>query len=186
MEATERDRQEQEFAAQGDAESAAENVYSPSEYERIKLKPLMPAILAIGGVKQTRGYVIARELKGLNQAQNLDELKDVLLDATNALMALDIFEAVEFTLDDEPLQREVLVAAMIAWTSPDMLQTSQPVACICMHVPLPRPWPVAAGEHAQHHHTVKLAGTAHGLSCWAWPLPKPKADSEPDPHALAP
>ena len=107
MEATERSRQEQEFAAHSDADGSANNVYSPSEYDQIKLKPLMPAILAIGGVKQTRGYIIARELQGLNQAKNLDELKDVLLDATNALMALDIFEAVEFTLDDEPLQREV-------------------------------------------------------------------------------
>ena len=194
MEATERDRQEQEFAAQSDAENAAENVYSPSEYERIKLKPLMPAILAIGGVKQTRGYVIARELKGLNQAQNLDELKDVLLDATNALMALDIFEAVEFTLDDEPLQREVGVAATTnAWRSPDVKTSQLHVyagKCLCLGLGLwqqmRRPcrwlvhlhkaaaaararglWHMAVqGYHANHYHDGKLA-RAPALSSWA-------------------
>ena len=122
MEASERDRQEQEYAAHTEPDEAAENVYSPSEYERIKLKPLLPAILAIGGVKQTRGYIIARELAGLSQAKNLDELKDVLLDATDSLLALDIFEAVEFTLDDEPLQRGVRFAIEPSW-----LETSKKV-----------------------------------------------------------
>ena len=99
----EQERQQRMQAASGAADAEAQgNLFDAGEYERIKHKPLLPATLAISGLKRTREYIVTRELQELSGARNLDEIKDILLDATQTLTDLDFFEAVSFTIDDDP------------------------------------------------------------------------------------
>lgn len=97
----EQERQQRMHAASSDADVQG-NLFDAGEYERIRHKPLLPATLAISGLKRTREYIVTRELQELSGARNLDEIKDILLDATQTLTDLDIFEAVSFTIDDDP------------------------------------------------------------------------------------
>ena len=118
MEALEREVTPQErFAAHsdGDGQPTAGNSYNPAEYERIRAKPLLAASLAIAGLRRTRQYIVTRELQQLSQARNLEEIKDVLLDATATLTELDIFDGVSFTIDNEPSL--ALVSCSVACSS---------------------------------------------------------------------
>mmetsp|Transcript_142 Transcript_142/g.517 ORF Transcript_142/g.517 Transcript_142/m.517 type:complete len:474 (+) Transcript_142:112-1533(+) len=66
-----------------------------SMYERVKDKPCKLGSLNVEGLKRTKEAVVERELAGLKDASTLEELKDVLLSATDALKNLDIFDVVE-------------------------------------------------------------------------------------------
>lgn len=55
--------------------------------------------LSVEGLGRTQEAVVSRELSGLKDASSLEELKDVLLDATDNLKQLDIFDVVEVRMN---------------------------------------------------------------------------------------
>ena len=67
-------------------------------YEQVKNKPCKLGVLNISGLQRTHDAVVDRELEGLKEARTLEEMKDVLLNATNNLKSLDIFDIVEARL----------------------------------------------------------------------------------------
>lgn len=67
-------------------------------FERIKDKPLhVDLVLLHKG--RTRPHIIEKELLRIRDAKSLDELKEKLLEAQESLEALNIFQAVQLTLD---------------------------------------------------------------------------------------
>ena len=71
-----------------------------SSFDRVKAKRLGVNVVVLKGLQRTKQYIVARELRHLPDARNLDELKDALLEAWAALLQLDIFEAVDIVLDE--------------------------------------------------------------------------------------
>ena len=69
-------------------------------YDAVKDKPVRVQKVVIQGLERTKGEIIARELQPVQNARTLDELKDVLLEAHDALDSLDIFEGVEIVIGD--------------------------------------------------------------------------------------
>ena len=69
-------------------------------FNRIKQKRLGVNVVVLKGMQRTKQYIVARELRHLPDAANLDELKDALLDAWAALLKLDIFDAVDVVIDE--------------------------------------------------------------------------------------
>mmetsp|Transcript_32776 Transcript_32776/g.77703 ORF Transcript_32776/g.77703 Transcript_32776/m.77703 type:complete len:405 (-) Transcript_32776:1215-2429(-) len=64
-------------------------------FERVRGKPCVLGDLLIDGLQRTDRRVVERELEGLKSAATLDEIKDVLIGATNRLHEMDIFDTVE-------------------------------------------------------------------------------------------
>ena len=96
-------------------DEAPDQTFDAAEYARIRDKRLVTATLAVSGLKRTREELVTRELQPLREARSLDEIKDVLLDAVSTLMELDVFEAVSFTIDDEPALALVLPGQLHGW-----------------------------------------------------------------------
>ena len=69
-------------------------------FNRVKTKRLGVNVVVLKGLQRTKHYIVARELRHLPNATNLDELKDALLDAWQTLERLDIFEAVDIVIDE--------------------------------------------------------------------------------------
>ncbi len=67
-------------------------------YDSIKDKPLHVDVVILQKGR-TRPYIIEKELQRIQGALSLDELKVRLLEAQEALEALNIFEAVQITVD---------------------------------------------------------------------------------------
>lgn len=72
-----------------------------SLYDRIKDKPLH-VDLVILHKGRTRPHIIEKELLRIRGAQSLDELKERLLEAQEALEGLNIFQAVQLVLNESP------------------------------------------------------------------------------------
>eukprot|EP00873_Tetraselmis_striata_P036347 jgi/Tetstr1/456611/TSEL_043314.t1 len=68
-------------------------------YQRVKRKACVLGNLSVEGLGRTQEEVVSRELSGLKDASSLEELKDVLLDATDNLKQLDIFDVVEVRMN---------------------------------------------------------------------------------------
>jgi hypothetical protein len=69
-------------------------------FEAVRGRPVAVESLAVLGIGRTRPDLVLRELAGLSTAQTLDEVKDVVLKAHDALKMLGPYEAVEVTIDD--------------------------------------------------------------------------------------
>ena len=69
-----------------------------SLYDRIKDKPLHVDVIILQKGR-TRPHVIEKELQRIRDAQTLDDLKEKLLEAQDALEALNVFEAVQLVID---------------------------------------------------------------------------------------
>ena len=67
-------------------------------YDRIKGKPLRVDLVLLHKGR-TRPHIIEKELLRIRDANSLDELKEKLLEAQESLEALNIFQAVQLTLD---------------------------------------------------------------------------------------
>lgn len=67
--------------------------------QRVKDKPCVLGGLSVDGLQRTNEAVVDRELAGLKDAKTLEELKDILLTATDNLQKLDIFDVVEIRLN---------------------------------------------------------------------------------------
>ena len=76
-----------------------------SLYDRIKDKPLHVDVIILQKGR-TQPYIIEKELRRISDAQTLDELKEKLLEAQEALEALNIFEAVQLVIDQSPHVRD--------------------------------------------------------------------------------
>ena len=74
-------------------------------YEEVKDKRLYATNVRLSGIERTRPELIERELQPLKDARSLDEIKDVLLEVHENLMALDIFDAVEIIVGDSDMVR---------------------------------------------------------------------------------
>lgn len=72
--------------------------YQENLYDSIKDKPLHVDVVILQKGR-TRPYIIEKELQRIQGAHSLDELKLRLLEAQEALEALNIFEAVQITVD---------------------------------------------------------------------------------------
>ena len=72
--------------------------HQASLYDRIKDKPLHVDVIILQKGR-TRPYIIEKELQRIRDAQTLDELKEKLLEAQDALEALNVFEAVQLVID---------------------------------------------------------------------------------------
>lgn len=86
------------------ATSASEAAFAgpqDSLYDRIKDKPLH-VDLVILHKGRTRPHIIEKELLRIRGAQSLDELKERLLEAQEALEGLNVFQAVQLVLDESP------------------------------------------------------------------------------------
>ena len=78
--------------------AASGSADSDELYDRIKDKPLhVDLVLLHKG--RTRPHIIEKELLRIRDATSLDELKVKLLEAQESLEALNIFQAVQLTLD---------------------------------------------------------------------------------------
>lgn len=78
--------------------AASGSADSDELYDRIKDKPLhVDLVLLHKG--RTRPHIIEKELLRIRDATSLDELKEKLLEAQESLEALNIFQAVQLTLD---------------------------------------------------------------------------------------
>ena len=80
-------------------------------YEDVKDKRLYATNVRLSGIERTKPELIERELQPLKDARSLDEIKDVLLEIHDNLMALDIFDAVEIIVGDSDMVRP-------SWASP--------------------------------------------------------------------
>lgn len=69
-------------------------------YDAVKDKPVRVQQVLIQGLERTKDEIIMRELEPVQHVRTLDELKDVLLEAHDALDSLDIFEGVEIVIGD--------------------------------------------------------------------------------------
>ncbi|KAK9830313.1 hypothetical protein WJX72_010954 [[Myrmecia] bisecta] len=69
-------------------------------YDAVKDKRLRVQTVQLTGLERTRRYIVERELRRLEQARTLDEIKDALLDVQAALEELGVFEAVELIIDE--------------------------------------------------------------------------------------
>ena len=74
------------------------SLHQESLYDRIKDKPLHVDVIILQKGR-TRPHIIEEELKRVQDAHTLDELKEKLLEAQQRLEALNIFEAVQLVLD---------------------------------------------------------------------------------------
>ena len=72
-------------------------------YEEVKDKKLVATNVLLSGNERTKPVIIARELKPLQQARSLDEIKDALLEIHDNLMSLDVFDAVEIVISESDL-----------------------------------------------------------------------------------
>lgn len=70
-----------------------------STFDTVKGKRLAVNVVLLKGLQRTKQHIVARELRDLPNADNLDEVKDVLLDAWESLRKLDIFDAVDIVID---------------------------------------------------------------------------------------
>ena len=74
------------------------SLHQASLYDRIKDKPLHVDVIILQKGR-TRPHIIEKELQRIRDAQTLDELKEKLLVAQDALEALNVFEAVQLVID---------------------------------------------------------------------------------------
>lgn len=74
------------------------SLHQASLYDRIKDKPLHVDVIILQKGR-TRPHIIEKELQRIRDAQTLDELKEKLLEAQDALEALNVFEAVQLVID---------------------------------------------------------------------------------------
>ena len=82
--------------------SAATSFGVPTQeslYDSIKDKPLHVDVVILQQGR-TQPFIIEKELQRIQGVRSLDELKDRLLEAQEALEALNIFEAVQITIDE--------------------------------------------------------------------------------------
>lgn len=82
----------------GSAQTAFGSSYQENLYDRIKDKPLHVDLIILQQGR-TQPYIIEKELQRIKGVQSLDELKEKLLEAQEALEALNIFEVVQLVLD---------------------------------------------------------------------------------------
>ncbi len=82
----------------GSAQTAFGSSYQENLYDRIKDKPLHVDLIMLQQGR-TQPYIIEKELQRIKGVQSLDELKEKLLEAQEALEALNIFEVVQLVLD---------------------------------------------------------------------------------------
>lgn len=78
-----------------------------SNLDEVMDKPCKVDKVFISGVKRTKDYILQRELESLKQAQTLQEVHDCLSEAHDRLMALEIFDAVQMTIDESPKVRYI-------------------------------------------------------------------------------
>ncbi|EIE18252.1 hypothetical protein COCSUDRAFT_60448 [Coccomyxa subellipsoidea C-169] len=69
-------------------------------YAAVKDKRLKVEQVIINGLDRTRAYIVSRELEPVQEANSLDEIKDVLLEAHEHLLSLGIFDGVEVIITD--------------------------------------------------------------------------------------
>jgi hypothetical protein len=79
-------------------------------YEEVKDKRLYATNVRLSGIERTKPELIERELQPLKDARSLDEIKDVLLEVHENLMALDIFDAVEIIVGDSDMVRPLMAS----------------------------------------------------------------------------
>ena len=68
-------------------------------FEAVKGRPLAVDGLVVHGIGRTRPDLVVRELAGLSTARTLDEVRDVVEQAHDALQELGPYEAVQVILD---------------------------------------------------------------------------------------
>jgi len=77
-----------------------------------RIKPLHVDVVILQKGR-TRPYIIEKELQRIQGAHSLDELKVRLLEAQEALEALNIFEAVQITVDaGSPVSKSLCCAVL--------------------------------------------------------------------------
>lgn len=79
------------------ASTGLDRPYQANLYDEIKDKPLHVDVVVLQKGR-TQQHVIERELMRVKKAQSLEEIKEQLLEAQEALEALNIFQAVELIL----------------------------------------------------------------------------------------
>jgi hypothetical protein len=90
----------------GDASTSASVSTTESNFDweqtylEVKDKPLSVQKVIFKGLERTKPYLVAREFEPIQDAQTLDEIKDVMMEAHDNLMALDVFDAVEVIITD--------------------------------------------------------------------------------------
>lgn len=73
--------------------------YQMNLYDEIKDKPLRVDVILLHKGR-TQPHIIQQELLRVQNAHSLDEIKEQLLQTQEALEALNIFQAVELTLQE--------------------------------------------------------------------------------------
>jgi hypothetical protein len=71
-----------------------------STYEAVKDKPLRVQKVLVKGLERTKPYIVARELEHVQRAESLEEIKDAMLEAHDALDSLGVFNGVEIIISD--------------------------------------------------------------------------------------
>lgn len=69
-------------------------------YEAVRDRPVVVDMLRLTGLGRTRPHLVLREFVCLRDAQTLDEVKDVLVEAHDAVKALGPYEVVEVIMGD--------------------------------------------------------------------------------------
>ncbi len=93
--------------------------YQENLYDSIKDKPLHVDVVILQKGR-TRPYIIEKELQRIQGAHSLDELKVRLLEAQEALEALNIFEAVQITVDaGSPVSKSCCCAVLSSCSGSD-------------------------------------------------------------------
>jgi hypothetical protein len=111
----------------GSAATSFGSSYQENLYDSIKDKPLHVDVVILQK-SRTRPYIIEKELQRIQGAHSLDELKVRLLEAQEALEALNIFEAVQITVDaGSPVSKSLLLccAKQLFW-----VRISQEMMCM--------------------------------------------------------
>ena len=108
----------------GSAATSFGSSYQDNLYDSIKDKPLHVDVVILQKGR-TRPYIIEKELRRIQGAHSLDELKVRLLEAQEALEALNIFEAVQITVDaGSPVSKSYCCAVLSSCSVSDFHRTS--------------------------------------------------------------
>lgn len=79
--------------------ATSNGISNQEKWDSIKNKPLHVDVVILQQGR-TQPYIIEKELQRIQGVRCLEELKDRLLEAQEALEALNIFEAVQITIDE--------------------------------------------------------------------------------------
>ncbi len=94
------ERQSSETSTSDSYHSKQPRINFEQTYAAVKDKRLKVEQVIINGLDRTRAYIVSRELEPVQEANSLDEIKDVLLEAHEHLLSLGIFDGVEVIITD--------------------------------------------------------------------------------------